>query len=231
MRKTVRVFLETEDKMSVGQISDVKNGYANQTPAKASQVKNAEKADHRNAEDTAAVYEKSSSGKEKVYQRDNATISRLMEEAERREKNIRELVEKMLRKQGETFNASTDVYSLLREGKVSVDPETRAQAEKDIAEDGYWGVKQTSDRLVSFAKALTGGDPAKADSMIDAVKKGFEEATKAWGGELPGICKNTMDETISKLEEWRESIKKDTAMSEASEDAFKNQAAAAQTAK
>ena len=117
----------------------------------------------------------------------------------------------MLLKQGEAFTESTDIYALLREGKVSVDPETRAQAQKDISEEGYWGVKQTSDRLVSFAMALTGSDPSKADSMIAAVKKGFEAAMKAWGGELPRICNDTMDEAIRKLEEWRDNGCQDAA--------------------
>lgn len=42
--------------------------------------------------------------------------------------------------------------------------------------------------------------------MIAAVKKGFDEATKAWGGELPEICKSTIDETIKQLEDWKNSI-------------------------
>ena len=42
-----------------------------------------------------------------------------------------------------------------------MDEKTRLQAQKDIAEDGYWGVEQTSERLVSFAKALSGGDPLR----------------------------------------------------------------------
>ena len=45
----------------------------------------------------------------------------------------------MLLKQGKTLSNANDIYSLLREGKVEVDDETRAQAKKDIAEDGYWG--------------------------------------------------------------------------------------------
>ena len=167
-----------------------------------------DKAGQNKAEDAAAVYEKSdnTNANKKVYKRDTATIDRLIDEAEKRSQSLRNLVEKMLLKQGETFEESTDIYALLREGKVQVDPETRAQAQKDIAEDGYWGVTQTSDRLVSFAKALTGGDPSKADEMIDAVKKGFGEATKTWGGDLPEISKNTMDAAINKLEDWRDSI-------------------------
>ncbi|NLY48249.1 MAG: hypothetical protein GX059_04425 [Clostridiales bacterium] len=154
----------------------------------------------------AAVYEPAA-GTEKVYKRDQATIDRLLAEAETSARKMRELVERMLLKQGKTLKNAEDIYGLLREGKVPVDEATRLQAQKDIAEDGYWGVEQTSERLVSFAKALSGGDPAKADIMIDAVKKGFEQATKAWGGELPQICRDTVDRTISKLESWRDSIR------------------------
>lgn len=218
--------------MSVSSVSNAKN-YSDNSAAKVkNQAKNSEKTNQKNGEDTAAVYEKNS-GKEtgKVYQRDSATVERMLKEADKRAQSLRDLVEKMLLKQGETFTAGTDIYALLREGKVQVDPETRAQAQKDIAEDGYWGVKKTSERLVSFAKALTGGDPSKADTMIDAVKKGFEEATKAWGGDLPDICRSTMDDAISKLEEWRDSINDSSDMSTTAAKEFKNQAASANTSK
>lgn len=159
-----------------------------------------------NQETPSAVYEKSSDEETKkvVYKQDTATISQLKADAEKRTRQLRDLVEKMLLKQGQTFDEST-MYQLLREGKVSVDEETAAQAKADIAEDGYWGINQTSDRLVSFAKALTGGDPDKIDEMISAVKEGFEQAGKAWGGELPDICKQTFDATMEKLDEWKKS--------------------------
>ena len=158
---------------------------------------------------TAAVYEKQEQSAEpkKVNQRDSATIERLLAEAEKRAQSLRDLVQRMLLKQGETVTEATDIYGLLREGKLEIDPETRAQPQKDIAEDGYWGVEQTSERLVSFAIALTGGDPDKADVMIGAVKKGFEEATQAWGGELPEISRRTLEATIKKLEAWCDGTK------------------------
>lgn len=161
----------------------------------------------------AAVYEPSNSdnsNKNGIYKRDDDTINKLKAEAEKRTQQLRNLVEKLLLKQGETLTESDDIYKLLREGKVEVDPETAAQAKADIAEDGYWGVEQTSDRLVSFAMALTGGDPSKADLMIDAVKKGFEEATKAWGDTLPDICQRTIDTTIEKLNKWKNGTSSET---------------------
>ncbi len=160
-----------------------------------------------NTETPSAIYEKSDTrtNKKVTYKQDTATIDKLKAEADKRNASLRSLVEKMLLKQGMTFD-DANMYKLLREGKLEVSEDDRIKAAQDISEDGYYGVKQTSDRLVSFAKALTGGDPSKADDMIAAVKKGFEEATKAWGGTLPDICSQTIDTTIAKLEEWKKSL-------------------------
>jgi len=216
--------------MGVNGITNVAQAYENKSTVKTKkeQEKQTEvEKQEKNSSNTAAVYEKSKKTVEqkKVYQKDSATVERLMAEADKRAGNLRDLVEKMLLKQGQTLTDATDIYSLLREGKVKVNPETSAQAQKDIAADGYWGVNQTSDRLVSFAKALTGGDPSKANEMINAVKKGFEMAQKAWGGELPGICENTMDAAISKIEAWRDSEQNDNTMDDIAASNFSNQAA------
>jgi len=214
--------------MSVNGINNVTQNYDNKSTSKtkANQNKQVDNKKQEVSEDAAAVYVKSEQIIEKkIYQRDTATIDRLRAEADSRLQNLRDLVEKMLLKQGQKFNDTTDMYQLLREGKLEVDPATSAQAQKDIAEDGYWGVNQTSERMVSFAKALSGGDPSKANEMIDAVKKGFEEATKAWGGELPEISKKTLDAAIGKLESWRDSTDNGSSMSNAAANSFKNQAA------
>lgn len=157
------------------------------------------------ANDSGAVYESGDSTKSKTSATDTETISKLKADAERRTMQLRSLVEKLLLNQGSSYSIANDedMYKLLREGKVEVDAKTAAQAKKDIAEDGYWGVEQTSDRIVSFAKALSGGDPDKADEMITAFIKGFKDATKAWGDELPDICQNTYNATIDKLNAWK----------------------------
>lgn len=193
--------------MSINGISNVNSSYENKSTAKTKTNSSSQSEQAKASENsTAAVYEKSEQSAEtkKIYSRDQVTIDRLKAEADRRTQSLRDLVQKLLLAQGETFTASTDIYSLLREGKVQVDEDTRLQAQKDVAEDGYWGVEQTSDRMVDFAKALSGGDKSKANDLINAVKKGFEEATKAWGGDLPEISKRTMDAAISKLEAWRD---------------------------
>ena len=52
---------------------------------------------------------------------------------------LRDLVQKLICKQGGVYADANDIWNALREGKVEVDPETKAQAQADIAEDGYWG--------------------------------------------------------------------------------------------
>ena len=158
-------------------------------------------------DDTAVVYEKSSKTNVSCKQKpDTELIAKLKADSEQRTNQLYSLVKKMFNKQGITYNNSQEMFSILRSGNFAADPDTISQAKEDISEDGYWGVKQTSDRLVSFAQALSGNDPEQADKMIAAVKKGFEQATKTWGGKLPDICQNTLDTAIEKLEKWRDGI-------------------------
>ena len=134
---------------------------------------------------------------------DYALIEKLKADAEQRTAQLRSLVEKMMTKQGATIGTADSMWSFLAKGEFEVDAETKAQAQADIAEDGYWGVEQTSDRILDFAKALSGNDPEKADLLLDAFKKGFEEATKTWGDELPEISQRTYDAVLEKFEQWK----------------------------
>ena len=51
-----------------------------------------------------------------------------------------------------------DFWKMMASGKYSVDAQTKADAQEAISEDGYWGVKQTSQRIFDFAHALAGDD-------------------------------------------------------------------------
>ena len=117
-------------------------------------------------------------------------------------------------KQGQTFNNANDMWRFLASGKFEVDEATKLQAQKDIAEDGYWGVNQTSDRIIDFAKALTGGDPSKIEDMRDAFKKGYEQAEKTWGGKLPDISKQTYDAVMEKFDKMAEEAAQNTVPSD-----------------
>lgn len=163
----------------------------------------------------AAVYEKSSTTKTSTKGTvDTATIEKMKADAEARTASLRSLVEKMMLKQGQTITSATDYLMALKNGTLEVDEATRAQAQEDISEDGYWGVEQTSDRLVSFAKALAGNDSEKAEELMAAIEKGYQAATKSWGDELPDICKKTLEATREKMDAWKNGTETATAVEE-----------------
>lgn len=155
--------------------------------------------------DTGVVYEKDTATNSDTVTKktDYALVEKLKADAEQRTAQLRSLVEKMMTKQGAAIGTADSMWSFLAKGDFEVDAATKEQAEKDIAEDGYWGVEQTSDRILDFAKALSGNDPEKADLLLDAFKKGFKEATKTWGDELPDISKRTYDAVVEKFENWK----------------------------
>ena len=181
--------------------------YENAKIGKDTEKKNTETVDNAVAENAAAAYEKSDAAEKKQpVKYDAATIEKMKAEAEMKTAQLRSLVEKMLLKQGQKFTTLADAFDMIKEGTIEVDDETAAEAAKEVADDGYWGVEQTSERMFSFAKALAGNDPTKADSMLDALQKGYDEAAKQWGGELPEICQKTLEVTKKKLTDWRDGV-------------------------
>lgn len=160
-------------------------------------------------EDVAAVYEPSkesetSKSQSVNYAQNTELVNKLKADAEAHTQQLQNIVQQLMTKQGQTYNTANDIWKFLASGNFTVDAATKEQAQKDIAEDGYWGVEQTSDRIIDFAKALTSGDPSKIEDMREAFKKGYEQAEKTWGGELPEISKKTYDAVMEKFDKMAE---------------------------
>lgn len=132
----------------------------------------------------------------------SAIIAQLKSDSQQRLASMQSLVTQMFQKQGITIGKADDMWKVLASGKFTADDATIKQAKEDISEDGYWGVSQTSDRIFSFALALSGGDEAKMKTMVNAVQKGFKEATKTWGQKLPSISQDTLSATMDKFDQW-----------------------------
>lgn len=119
-----------------------------------------------------------------TYKPNAALVKAMKDEQAANQQKFIDMMKSMLNKQGKVFGESTD---------YTVSAEVQAAAKEAISEDGYWGVKQTSERIFKMAQALAGDDPEKMKEMQEAVKKGYEAAGKAWGGDLPEIAGQTLD--------------------------------------
>lgn len=145
-------------------------------------------------ETPAAVYERSEDSM-KTHGFDKAAIDKLKADSEQAHSMLKRLVQELLQKQGKSLD------SLKPNETVPVDEATRAQAQAMIGPDGEYGVEAVSDRLIQFAKAISGGDVSKAEGLRSAVVQGFKEAEKILGG-LPEISKQTYQRTMEKFNDW-----------------------------
>ena len=158
-----------------------------------------------------AVYEKSSSEKKATYtinkmsEEERAAIVRQMKQDQiDRQSKLTELVSQMLSKQGGVVK----IADLFRGDNLkNFTPEEIAKAKEDVAEDGYWGVKQTSQRMFDFASALAGDDVEKMKEMEAAMEKGFKKAGAAWGEDLPELCQETMKAARQLFQDYYDSKK------------------------
>lgn len=196
--------------MSVNGITNASAAYSyNANNVKTDSAKASDKAesvavDTKN--ESGVVYEASSADATtaaKKYHPNTELINKLKADAEARTSQLQSLVEKLMMGQGNAIGTANDMWSFLRTGKFTVDAATKAQAQADIADDGYWGVEQTSSRILDFAKALSGGVPDKLEEMRSAFEKGFKKAEKTWGGKLPEISQKTYEAAMKKFDDWK----------------------------
>lgn len=172
------------------------------------------------APETGVVYEKSdatsspatySVNKMSKEQR-SALVQQLKADQESRQQSLMGIVQNMLGQQAKTstiagaFSMDDDsVWKMFAEGNFTVDEAAQKQAQEDISEDGYWGVKQTAQRMFDFASALAGDDVDQMKEMQKAMAKGYEQATKAWGRDLPDISNQTMEAANKLFDEYYKS--------------------------
>jgi hypothetical protein len=172
------------------------------------------------AESTGVVYEKSSDTTtksatysiNKMSSEDRAAlVEQLKADQESRQQSLMSLVQSTFTGQASSFSLtvnSDDVWKLFADGNFTVDEAAKKQAQEDISENGYWGVTQTSQRLFDFASALAGDDVETMQAMQQAMLKGFKQATKAWGKDLPQISQDTLSAANNLFDEYYKS--KDT---------------------
>ena len=109
---------------------------------------------------------------------------------------LKDMIIDIFDKQGISTKIATDTS----ETDISnLDPEA---ARELIAQDGYFGVEKTSERIFQFAIGIAGGDISRLDAIRQGVEDGFQEAKDAFNGWLPDISYDTYDAVMSKLDDW-----------------------------
>ena len=166
----------------------------------------------------AAVYEKTKqadSKKEpykinKMSKEDRAALVKaLKEEVEARQKQFLDLVTQSITGQSQKVAVANsnldDIWKKLAKGDFKVSEAAKKQAQEEISDKGYWGVEKTSKRMFDYASALAGDDVDKMKAMQTAMEKGYKEAAKAWGKELPDISKKTLAAANKLFEDYYKS--------------------------
>ena len=80
-------------------------------------------------------------------------------------------------------------------GKLSSD-----EARELVSENGLFGIANTAERIAGFVLSGAGDDIEKLKAGREGVAKGFEDAKKIWGGELPEIAQKTIAKTLETLD-------------------------------
>jgi len=104
-------------------------------------------------------------------------------------------------------DATGQGFWAIRSGNLKLSEADRAQAQQLISEDGFFGVKQTTDRIMGFAKALVGegASDQQIEKMRAAVQKGFDQVAKMFGGfdKLPDVTKQTHEAIMAAFDAWK----------------------------
>ena len=96
-------------------------------------------------------------------------------------------------------NSDFDIASLQYNGRSILDL-SPSEAADLVSEDGYYGVKNTAGRLSGFVINGAGDDLEKIKAGREGIARGFKEAEKLWGGQLPAISYETFDLALQQVD-------------------------------
>lgn len=155
----------------------------------AQETKQKDKTDSNNITDTVSLGTM-------TYSAGTYSRQAIRDAADQRFESMRTLVRQYLNRQGEAAKQVT--------GTESDAVQSAAQAGSNLSQNSDWGVDAVSDRIFQFAMAVSSGDRTSYGALKSAIDKGFQQASKALGGELYGVSQETYKEVIRKLDAWRD---------------------------
>jgi len=133
---------------------------------------------------------------------DPATVNRLWQESNHVTDAIRTLISSALGRS----DAAGQGFWAQRAGNLRLNDAERLQAQELVSEDGFFGVAQTTDRIMSFAMAMVGegASEGQIESMRAAVQRGFDDVARMFGGfdRLPQVTRDTHAAIMQRFDEW-----------------------------
>ena len=96
-------------------------------------------------------------------------------------------------------NSDFDIASLQYEGRSILDL-SQAEAADLVSEEGFYGVKNTAERLSGFVINGGGDDLEKLKAGREGIARGFKEAEQLWGGQLPEMSYETLDLALQQID-------------------------------
>jgi len=136
---------------------------------------------------------------------DPGTVNRLWNETAQAAETLRTLITTMLGRNQVTGQPGQAAWA---QNAVSLDitESERAEAQALVAEDGFFGVSRTTERIMGFAQALVGenASPQQIERMRDAVQRGFDDVARVFGGfeNLPDVTQRTHSAIMESFDNW-----------------------------
>lgn len=93
-----------------------------------------------------------------------------------------------------------DLSAIGYEGKP-INELSQDEASSLISDSGFFGIKNTANRVADFVIKGAGDSLDMLKAGLEGVKRGYEEAQKAWGSTLPEISQKTQELTLKLIEE------------------------------
>ena len=148
----------------------------------------------------AGIFEPTSASTQGSFEVDMNRVRELWNDHNARVESFRRMVETLLGQQAERQGLAQGWA--IRD--IEITDEMRAEAQEMIDEGGYFSVEETASRILDFAVAISGGDPARIDLLRNAVQRGFDQAERVFGGELPEITHRTHAAVMEGFDQWAE---------------------------
>lgn len=115
------------------------------------------------------------------------------------------LVEYQLQMMSESKVETTKQADILSLSDIGYEGEPIADLSQDeakalVAEDGFFGIIQTSERIANFVLSGAGNDVDMLKAGREGILRGFSEAEEIWGGKLPDISYETINKSVEMID-------------------------------